>query len=95
MKNKIKKLLHPLKVIFFIISNECKGYKSYLCGKLKFGLCSFAYMDEGKKTLASIGGRKSKSALSTHMSSKLETPYTELINFVGSLNYNVLNETGM
>ena len=70
------------------VSNECIGYRNYLGGKLKFGLSSFAYMDEGKRVMSTFDGRKSNMPLSTHMSSKLGEPYTELVNFAGCLDYN-------
>ncbi len=83
-----------IKELVDVISEECCGYKNYLGGKLKFGLSSFAYMDEGKKTLATFDGRKAGMALSTHMSSKLGEPYTELINFAGSLDYSGIKCNG-
>lgn len=76
------------------ISSECADYRNYLGGKLKFGLSSFAYMDEGKKTMATFDGRKSGMALSTHMSSKLGEPYTELVNFAGNLDYSGIRCNG-
>jgi formate C-acetyltransferase len=87
-------VLKTINELVEIISKECNDYKNYLGGKLKFGLSSFAYMDEGRKILASFDGRKSGNALSTHMSSKLGEPYTELINFAGSLDYNGIKSNG-
>lgn len=87
-------VLKTIKELVNVISNECDGYRNYLGGKLKFGLSSFAYMDEGKKTLASFDGRKAENALSTHMSSKLGEPYTELVNFAGSIDYSGIKCNG-
>ncbi len=89
-----KEVLDLIKKLVDVVAEECSGYKNYLGGKLKFGLSSFAYMDEGKKTLATFDGRKAGKALSTHMSSKLGEPYTELINFAGSLDYSGIKCNG-
>ncbi len=89
-----KEVLDLIKKLVDVVAEECSVYKNYLGGKLKFGLSSFAYMDEGKKTLATFDGRKARAALSTHMSSKLGEPYTELINFAGSLDYSGIKCNG-
>lgn len=83
-----------IKDLVGVVSKECDGYRNYLGGKLKFGLSSFAYMDEGMLTLATFDGRESGTALSTHMSTKLGEPYTELINFAGCLDYSGIKCNG-
>lgn len=77
-----------------VVEEGCKNYKNYLGGKLKFGLSSPAYMDEGEKTGATLDGRKAYKPLSVHISAKLGEPYTELINFAGKLDYNGIRCNG-
>lgn len=71
-----------------VVEDCCKNYRNYLGGKVKFGLSSPVYMEEGEKTGATLDGRKANKPLSVHISAKLGEPYTELINFAGKLDYN-------
>ena len=77
-----------------VVENCCKNYTNYLGGKVKFGLSSPVYMEEGEKTLATLDGRKAFKPLSVHISAKLGEPYTELINFAGKLDYNGIRCNG-
>ena len=77
-----------------VVENACARYKNYLGGRVKFGLSSPVYIDEGKKTNATFDGRKAFSPLSVHISAKLGEPYTELLNFAGKLNYNGIRSNG-
>ena len=77
-----------------VVEDCCKNYKNYLGGKVKFGLSSPVYMEEGRKTGATFDGRKGHKPLSVHISAKLGEPYTELINFAGKLDYNGIRCNG-
>lgn len=77
-----------------VVENVCSNYKNYLGGKIKFGLSSYAYMEEGGKTGATLDGRHKGEPLSVHISAKLGEPYTELINFAGKLDYSGIRCNG-
>lgn len=83
-----------IKKITTVVEGCCKDYTNYLGGKVKFGLSSPEYMEEGEKTGATLDGRKACKPLSVHISAKLGEPYTELINFAGKLDYNGIRCNG-
>lgn len=56
-------------------------------GKIKIGLSSPAYIDQGKLSKASLDGRKMGEPLSVHISSENANAYTELIQFASKLDY--------
>ncbi len=87
-------VLSLLRQITTVVENVCSEYQNYLGGKVKFGLSSPVYIEEGEKTGATLDGRNAYKPLSVHISAKLGEPYTELINFAGKLNYNGLHCNG-
>ena len=76
------------------VDSVCNMYRNRLGGRVKFGLSSPNYIDHGSRTRATLDGRKSGDSLSVHISSKHGTPFTELINFSGGLNYSGIRSNG-
>ncbi len=68
-------------------SEYTKDFRSYLGGKLKFGLSSPSYIDAGRFFPASFDGRKRGEPFQVHISNEKTEAYTELINFAGMLQY--------
>ena len=87
-------VLELITKITSVVENCCKDYTNYLGGKVKFGLSSPSYMEEGEKIGATFDGRRGYKPLSVHISAKLGEPYTELINFAGKLDYNGIRCNG-
>ena len=63
-----------------------KDYRNPLGGRVKFGLSSPFYIRDAKHVPGDFAGRKDGSPYSTHISC-LDAPYTEVVNFAGSLDY--------
>ncbi|MFI3213073.1 MAG: pyruvate formate lyase family protein [Eubacteriales bacterium] len=73
--------------IMDVVESELSKYKNSFGGKVKFGLSSPSYVDEGKLTGATLDSRKKGDPLSTHISCDEGIAYTELIRFASELKY--------
>lgn len=69
------------------VYDACANFRNRFGGKLKWGLSSSSYVDEGNETGATLDGRKAGDPLAVHISASLGTPYTELARFAGQLDY--------
>lgn len=72
--------------IIGLSNSVVKKYRNPLGGKVKFGLSSPFYIRDAKHVPGDFAGRKDGSPYSTHISC-LDAPYTEVVNFAGSLDY--------
>lgn len=68
-------------------SDECRGYRNFLGGKVKFGLSTSNYMEEGKLTGATLDGRCGGEALGVHITNPKGVSFTELVGFATHLDY--------
>ena len=73
--------------ILAFIEKKCRQYRNPWGGKLKWGLSSSGYVDEGKTTAATLDGRHAGDPLAVHISAPMGTPYTELVQFASHLDY--------
>lgn len=87
-------VLDLIKNIEQVVYEMCYGYTNPLGGKLKWGLSSSNYAEKGKKTLATLDGRKAGTPLGVHISNTHYEPYTELISFASKLNYDGCRSNG-
>ncbi len=69
------------------VSDEIEDWRSYLGGKLKFGLSGSAYLDAGKGFGASFDGRRAGDPFITHISNEDNSAYTEIVNFASNMEY--------
>lgn len=76
-----------VKLVTEQVYNELKGYRNKFGGKVKWGLSSSNYLENGKLTAATLDGRLSGSALTTHISGKGSAGYTQLVNFASQMDY--------
>lgn len=76
-----------VKIITKQVYDALKGYKNKFGGKVKWGLSSSNYLENGKITGTTLDGRLSGSALTTHISGKGGVGYTELVNFASQMDY--------
>lgn len=86
-----------LELINIIIKNVydlCSEYHNIFGGKVKFGFSSSNYLLQGNKTGTTFDGRTAGQPLSVHISAKLGTPYTELLNFASNLKYDGIYSNG-
>lgn len=70
-----------------ISATKCSEYKNIFGGKVKFGLSTSNYLEEGKQTNATLDGRCSGEALAVHISNPKGASYTELVGFASQLEY--------
>ncbi|MBO6205655.1 MAG: hypothetical protein J6N53_16910 [Lachnospiraceae bacterium] len=68
-------------------------HRNRLGGKVKIGLSSPSYIDNGKSATADFAGRLNGMPYATHISSS-DSGYTELIGFAASLDYSGHNING-
>lgn len=73
-------------IIQFVYDN-LSSYRNRFGGKLKWGLSSSNYLENGKKTKATLDGRHSGEPLGVHISCEDNLPYTELVLFASKLDY--------
>lgn len=71
-----------------------KDWRNKFGGKLKFGLSSPNYIEEGKHTPATLDGRKSGEPLGVHISNPKGVPYTELVMFASGIDYSGVRSNG-
>ena len=62
-------------------------FRNQFGGKLKWGLSSSGYAEQGKNTEATLDGRAAKQPLGVHISNNKSEPFTELVLFASKLNY--------
>jgi Pyruvate-formate lyase len=74
------------KITGYVSAKLCK-FTNSMGGKIKFGLSSPSYVEQGKNVGATADGRSAKEPLSVHVSCKQGVPYTELVNFASRLDY--------
>ena len=80
-------VISMVKRITAIVERECADYRNKFGGKLKWGLSSSNYAEEGKKTRATLDGRVSGKPLGVHISNSKAESYTELVEFASQLDY--------
>ena len=68
-------------------SDVLASYRNRFGGSVKFGLSSPAYVNGGKRALATADGRCSGEPFATHISRSKPQPLTDIIGFAGSLRY--------
>lgn len=68
-------------------AKETENFRSYLGGKLKFGLSGSAYLDAAKGFGASFDGRNADEPFIVHISNEGNSGFTEIINFASQMNY--------
>lgn len=69
------------------VYDKLSNYRNCFGGKLKCGLSSSNYLENGKGTKATLDGRRNGEPLGVHISSKDAIPFTELISFASKMNY--------
>ncbi|WP_207636539.1 pyruvate formate lyase family protein [Desulfitobacterium hafniense] len=67
------------------VSEQTSDFRTYLGGRLKFGLSAPAYIDAARDFPASFDGRKMDEPFAVHISNEKISAYTTIINFVAAL----------
>ena len=70
------------------------GYTNPLGGKVKFGLSSPAYVNGGKRSIATADGRCNGEPFATHISRSKGDPITDIIEFSSALDYAGISSNG-
>lgn len=68
-------------------TDEIEKYSTPFGGKIKFGLSSPSYLEQGNAEVLTLDGREYGDAYDVHISSRDEVAYTELLSFASQLNY--------
>ncbi len=74
-----------------VTENAVSGFRNRYGGKVKFGLSSPDYINQGVQTGATFDGRNSADPLMVHISARGSTAYTELVSFAAQIKYNGWN----
>ena len=82
-----KRVIDMVNEIIRFVSSKISGYRSYLGGKLKFGLSAPLYIEAARGFPASFDGRGEGEPFNVHISSESAEAYTELLSFAGSIDY--------
>lgn len=69
------------------VSEEIKGYRNYLGGKMKVGLSGPAYIDAARDFGASFDGRRKGEPFTVHISNEDNHGFTEVIRFASQMEY--------
>ena len=64
-----------------------EDYRNKLGGRVKYGLSSMTYLDNGEIVGATLDGRRAHRAFPTHISRDKGEPITEIINFESQINF--------
>lgn len=73
--------------IIRFVSQCTMGFKSYLGGRLKFGLSAPSYIDAARNFRASFDGRQKSEPFAVHISNEDARSPTEVVNFAAALDY--------
>lgn len=73
--------------IMAFTSDVLDSYRNRFGGSVKFGLSSPAYVNGGKRALATADGRCTGEPFATHISRSKPQPLTDIIGFAGGLQY--------
>lgn len=76
------------------VDRELKNYRNPFGGRVKFGLSSPNYVEEGRFTRATLDGRNDGGPLGVHISNPKGVPYTELVMFASQLDYSGAKSNG-
>ena len=82
------------KRIMSYVEEKLFSYRNPLGGKVKFGLSSPSYVNEGKETGATADGRYSGEPFKTHISSGRGVPPSSIVCFAGHLDYKGVKSNG-
>ena len=80
-------ILKMTKSIAEYVYENLSNYRNCFGGKVKWGLSSSNYLESGKKTKATLDGRRCGENLGVHISCQDAIPFTELISFASRMNY--------
>lgn len=69
-------------------------FRNRFGGSVKWGLSSWSYAEEGKRTKATLDGRIAGEPLGVHISNSKSEPFTELVLFASKLNYSGNHSNG-
>lgn len=76
------------------VASKMQKYKNPFNGRVKFGLSSSNYVEASEKTSATLDGRKGNEPLRAHITAPNGVPFTELMNFAASLEYDDVKSNG-